>query len=111
MKYTYKDLQPVVGIASEERETITRSDDSGKMTIYTCENPMITKLRKLCESNPENYAVKRVDKLNGQLTGYVVTAPRELLTLRAPREGRELTEEQRAVLAERLAKVRRSKKV
>jgi hypothetical protein len=102
--YTFKDLTQLVGVPANEKETTTNAPtEDGKAKIYTNENPMITKFRKLCKSFPNVYKVEQVHKNpDGEKTGYSLLVPRELLSFRSPREGRKLSDEERAGLSERM---------
>jgi hypothetical protein len=43
-------------LTAPERETIILfSDEDNSCIVYTCSRPIMTKLDKLCRSNPESY--------------------------------------------------------
>lgn len=73
------------------------------MTIHTTDPTMMHKLDKLCESSPENYERVLMDKVNGEVFSKTYeVADKTLLSFRAKKTKMELTDEQRAKLAERL---------
>lgn len=85
-----------------ERETIiTFNDESDEMHIYTAMRTVQTKLNKLVESHASEWALIRCDEQTGARE---YKAPKNLLTFRAPREEKTLTEEERQAIRERLHK-------
>ena len=99
------------GISLAEQETVInfyRTDD--RMSIYTSDQTMITKLMKLLKKSEQNeeagYILVREEKMNGRVVAIEVSAPKHLLSLRTPKKKRELSDEERRALAERLRKAR-----
>ena len=99
------------GISLEEQETVVnfyRTDR--RMSIYTSDQTMITKLMKLLKKSEQNgeagYMLVREEKMNGRVVAIEVSAPKHLLSLRTPKKKRELSDEERQALAERMRKVR-----
>lgn len=85
-------------ITLEEQETIVnfmRTDEL--MEIYTCDTTMITKLDKLVAKNPEQYKVIKQDDISK-----TYSAPKKFLSFRSQETKRELTDEQKKALGERL---------
>jgi hypothetical protein len=84
-------------LSAEERETIILFDDSSKeCTVYTCSKPIMTKLDKLCISNPDSWSLKDKD---AESKTYLTE--KSLICFRSEKVTRELTEEQRANVAKR----------
>lgn len=80
------------------------------MSIYTSDNTMLTKLRKLVAEAPDTWRVIRITNTpTGEITSVTVEGPKDLLTLRTQKSTRALSEEQRKAAAERLAKIRANK--
>lgn len=91
-------------IPLEEQETLIhfmRGEDFA--TISTTDSTMITKMSKLCESNPDMYWLKAED-------GYskiYQCRDKSMISLRSKK--REVSEEQRKAASERLQKYRDAK--
>ena len=100
------------GISLAEQETVInfyRTDH--RMSIYTSDQTMITKLMKLLKKSEQNeeagYVLVREEKMNGRVVAIEVSAPKHLLSLRTPKKKRELSYEERQALAERMRKARK----
>lgn len=93
-------------ISLEEQDTVIeyyRTDD--KLDIYTSDQTMITKLKKLLAKSDE-YELTHEDKSDdGRTLTMEVKAPKEVLRLMANSKP-SLTEEQRKAMTERLAAAR-----
>lgn len=99
--YTVDDLGVLVGIPTDEQETtinLSRAED--KMSIWTTDNTMVTKLRALMIKNPKDYKLVTVSTCNGAPAAYEFEAPKKFLSLRSAEKTQ--TEEQRAATAERM---------
>lgn len=99
------------GISLAEQETVInfyRTDD--RMSIYTSDQTMITKLMKLLKKSEQNeeagYILVREEKSNGRVVAIEVSAPKHLMSLRMPKEKRELTDEERKAMADRMMRAR-----
>lgn len=90
-------------IEREEQETVIefyRDDD--RMDIYTSDQTMITKLKKLVAASTE-YEVKSEEKnSDGRTLTMEVLAPVSFLTLRSKRIERTMSDEQRTVAIEKM---------
>ena len=109
--YTVDDLGVLAGIPTDEQETtinLSRAED--KMSIWTTDNTMVTKLRALMNKNPEDYKLVNISTCNGAPAAYEFEAPKKFLSLRADKITRTLTDEQRIALGERLKASRASQK-
>ena len=103
-----------MGVSLIEQETTISFSRTGKQAdIWTSDMTMCSKLDRLCEESPEYYKCIEVGKsLDGELVNkrYLVSS-KKLISLRArPAAGRVYTEEEKAVLRERLKKMRDSKR-
>lgn len=99
------------GIRLEEQETVVsfyRTDH--RMSIYTSDQTMITKLMKLLKKSEQNeesgYMLVREEKMNGRVVAIEVSAPKHLMSLRTPKKKRELSDEERQALSERMRRAR-----
>lgn len=99
------------GISLAEQETVInfyRTDD--RMSIYTSDQTMITKLCILVEKTKQNeesaYQLMREEKIDGRVVAIEVSAPKHLMSLRMPKEKRELTDEERKAMADRMMRAR-----
>lgn len=107
--YTVDDLGVLMKIPTDEQETtinLSRAED--KMSIWTTDNTMVTKLRALMIKNPKDYKLVNISTCNGSPAAYEFEAPKKFLSLRSAEKTQ--TEEQRAAAAERLRAVRASQK-
>lgn len=107
---TYPDEEGNDSLTAEERETVISwsDDERDKICIYSTQQPMIRKLLKNplfeCEVKTHNKAYK-ADPIS--VKGLL---PRKCLTLRTKLVKRNLTDEQRNELRERLKNARDAKK-
>ena len=99
------------GISLAEQETAInfyRTDD--RMSIYTSDQTMITKLCILVEKTKQNeesaYQLMREEKIDGRVVAIEVTAPKKFLSFKTMTRKMDLTDEERRALAERLRKAR-----
>lgn len=103
--------------ASEQETCINwyRNDDTAE--IYTTDNTMLTKLKKLISSAPENYEVLDIgyNSTRDEDGNIIKTTPCSV-TIKTPlkcislRQGKErtYTEEERKALKERMSRIRKS---
>ena len=104
--YTVDDLGLLVGIPTDEQETtivLSRTED--KMSIWTTDNTMVTKLRALMIKNPKDYKLVNISTRNGSPAAYEFEAPKKLLSLRNTMN---LTDEQRRAATKRRRAIRTS---
>jgi len=91
---------------SDEQEVsinFLRKDDLAE--AYVSDNTWITKFEKLCTKSPDLYK-----KVNETEWGSTYTFPKRLLSLRSSIVTRELTDEQREDLAQRMRDMVKGKK-
>lgn len=84
-----------------EQETIILFNREEKEAdVYTHEPSLKKKLDKLCKTSPDVF-VKREDNGAG---GVTYTLPKNLISIRSPREKKTLSEEQKKALRKQLTK-------
>lgn len=94
-----------IALSPEERETIVLFNDGGKeCTVYTCSRPVMTKLDKLCKSNPKSWELIKQD-----LESKTYRTTKNLISFRADSVKREMTEEQRAKASELMKNINKRK--
>ena len=104
------ELQSIQGIPTEEQETvITFSRGSNEAQIYTCDNTMLTKIKNMRQSAPDNYQLDETFYSAGEVCGYTFIVPKKCVSFRAGLQ-REYSEEERQASACRLKKMREAKK-
>lgn len=91
---------------NEQETTINFSRTGSGLDIWTSDTTMMTRLDHLCETAPENYKCVetshfKLDPENIASKRYVVS-DKSLLSFRSKKVERELTEEQREELRERM---------
>lgn len=113
--YSHLEEMSLFGVATDESETIiiTRKD-SPEATITTSDSTMFTKIRRNILADPEHkiWKVQNVtrtsaDKNPLHFVELQVTCPKKLVSLRSKTSTRELTEEQKEAMRERMSKMRR----
>ena len=75
-------------------------------TICVTHKKYITRIKALAKANPEIKIIAEPEKNGGCLVAHI---PLKCISIRSPK-GKELTEEQRTAMAERLEKARKAKK-
>lgn len=109
--YTVDDLVAFPNNPLDEQETsIVFERNSDKMTIWTSDNTIVTKLRGLMTKSPEEYILLSISTYDGQPVAYEVEAPKEFLSFRSVRVTRTMTEEQRIANSERMKAMRAAQK-
>jgi hypothetical protein len=109
--YTVDDLVAFPNNPLDEQETSIVFERNGdKMTIWTSDNTIVTKLRGLMTKSPEEYILRSISTYDGQPVAYEVEAPKEFLSLRSVRVTRTMTEEQRIANSERMKAMRAAQK-
>lgn len=94
-----------MSLIADEREVIVRwSDEDDICIVFTASRPTMTVLDKLVAKFPDTYKLIRAEQ-DGSAKTYEI-ADKDLITFRSPRSKKELTEEERKVIADRLAKNR-----
>ena len=102
-----KGIKDMVGLSRYEQEVIINfnaAEDTAE--LYTADTVWMRKLDKLVEQNPEQFKPGRVETYKGEVVAKRYSFPKRFITIRSKDMKRELTDEQRAELAERLSKAR-----
>lgn len=106
-------LESTKNHSSDEIETtIVITRNSAKARIYTNDNVVITKLSKRIDG--DGYALVKTERNKDGVSGYFVECDKDLITFRKKAPRREYSEEERAVIRERLkenVKNKKSKKI
>ena len=115
--YSHLEEMSLFGVTTDESETIiiTRKD-SPEATITTSDSTMFTKIRRNILADPEHkdwkvqsFTRTTADKDPLHFVELIVTCPKKLVSLRSKTATRELTEEQKEAMRERMSKMRRSR--
>ena len=89
-----------MGAPISEQETVIQFDRDGEtMNIYTSDSTVMTKLDKI-------YKRKREHRADGQLYAVEYDVDKRLLSFRSKLTKRTMTEEEKAVLSERMKRMR-----
>ena len=104
------------GVSTDERETIivfNRNNDTA--SVETTDSTVLTKLKKYATTNPDEWVLTDVTTGRDEsdpmkITSICFECPKKLISLRSKSTSpRELTEEERAEIAERMRNVRASR--
>ncbi len=76
-------------------------------TLYTANPQWIRKLDRLVEQNPEQFEMYRQEKMDGRVISKAYRFPKRFITVRSKDTKRELTDGQRAELAQRMREQRK----
>lgn len=115
--YSHLDEMSLFGVATDESETIiiTRKD-SPEATITTSDSTMFTKIRRNILAAPkhkdwkvQSFTRTTADKNPLHFVELIVTCPKKLISLRSKTATRELTDEQKEAMRERMSKMRRNR--
>lgn len=115
--YSHLEEMSLFGVATDESETIIISrKDSPEATVTTSDSTMFTKIRRNILADPEHkdwkvqsFTRTTADKNPLHFVELIVTCPKKLISLRSKTSTRELTEEQKEAMRERMSKMRRSR--
>ena len=107
MEYTKEYIEDIVfsGLCHEEIEThinFSRYDDNNAY-IFTSDNTVLTRLKKLLLSEKSEYKINKVFKCGEEIHGVEVTCPKDLISFRSGH--RDMTEEQKQAAGERMKKM------
>lgn len=101
------------GVSTDEQETvIVFSRNSDTASVETTDSTVLTKLKRYAAANPDEWALKNVTTGQNEsdptkITSICFECPKKLISLRSKSAApRELTEEERAEIAERMRNVR-----
>lgn len=93
-----------MSVSVEEQETtISFYRDSDTAVVYTSDRTVMTKLDKLAEDPGSPWTLVRESRLQGgDVVGKYYRTPKGLISFRRAKVTRELTDEQKADMAQRL---------
>ena len=104
------------GVSTDEQETViafSRNDDTA--SVETTDSTVLTKLKRYAATNPDEWSLTNVTTGQNEsdpmkITSICFKCPKKLISLRSKSTApRELTEEERAGIAERMRNVRASR--
>lgn len=103
-------LPETLSVPTEEQETlISWSRNDEKVKVYTSDNTVLTKLKKLSEAAPDKYKlVSVVNNQDGSAYSVTFEVNKKCVSLRQGKE-REYTEEQKQEMLERMSALRNRK--
>ena len=90
----------------EQEVVINFNAGEEEADLYTANQAWIRKMDKLMEQNPEQFKLIKVDTCQREAVAKRYSFPKRFITIRSKDVKRDLTDEQRAELAERLSKTR-----
>lgn len=95
----------------EQETTVSFSRDSDVCTVYTSDSTVMTRLDKLAESeNAPYWRLKEEHRLRGgELVGKTYETHKRLISFRANITTRELTDEQKEAIADRMREYHRKR--
>ena len=110
--FTVDKIQSIYNEFSEEKETtICISGNDKMMDVYTSDNVMLNKLKKLFSSNPDTIECWEAGRTSdGKVTGYFFKMDKKHLSFRTG-SNREMTEEQKAAFGARIKKLHAEGKI
>ena len=102
--YKPEELEAVHVTMEEAETTININRAENTAIVWTSDNTVLTKMKKLMAASPEECKLVQVAwNKDGTPAGYEFSLPKKCVKFSAPRK---MSEEQRAALAERFAKAR-----
>ena len=104
------------GISTDEQETVIIFGRNGDMaSVETTDSTVLTKLKKCADTSPDEWVLTNVttspfESDPTKITSICFKCPKKLVSLRLKSATpRELTDEERAEIAERMRGIRRNK--
>ena len=104
------------GVSTDEQETVIVFSRNGDMaSVETTDSTVLTKLKNYATTNPDEWVLTNVTTGQDEsdpmkITSICFECPKKLISLRSKSTApRELTEEERAEIAERMRNVRASR--
>ena len=101
------------GVSTDEQETvIVFNRNNGTASVETTDPTVLTKLKKYAATNPNEWSLTNVTTSGNEsdpmkITSICFECPKKLISLRSKSASpRELTEEERAEIAERMRNIR-----
>lgn len=102
-EYTADDLGIMNVVGEEQETTISWHRRDAVASVYTSDNTMLTKMKKLMAKSPDCKLKNIAWSKDGEPTGYSFEVPVRFIKVLKPKE---VSEEQRVALSERLKAMR-----
>lgn len=105
----FNEITPLVGIDVEEKETIINySYKDVSASLYTTDNTVINKMKKIMMKGNDYVCFADIES-DGKINSYEFIFPKKFVSLRvgSNHKKRELTDEQRKAIGERLKSARK----
>lgn len=102
-EYTADDLGIMDVVGDEQETTISWYRRDAVASVYTSDNTMLTKMKKLMAKSPDCKLTNIAWNKDGEPTGYFFEVPVRFVKVLKPKE---VSEEQRIALSERLKAMR-----
>ncbi len=92
-----------MGIPIYEQETVIRyGRGEDFVTVHTTDSTTMTKLDKLADNPDSDWTLSETWTVDGEVVEKMYKAPKALVSFRTARVSRQLTDEQKQALADRL---------
>ena len=88
----------------EQEVIINFNGEEEHASLYTANLVWIRKMDKLLEQNPDQFRLRRVERIKGEVVSKEYIFPKRFVSIRSRDIKRVLTEEQRKEIAERFKK-------
>ena len=103
--FNLNELESIGNSCIEEKETtVSVLGSENTMDVYTSDNAMLTKLKKIWASTPNTIECYEMGRCEGKVTGYLFKMDKRHLSFRAI-VGREVSEEFKKAASERFKKL------
>jgi hypothetical protein len=98
-----------MSLTAYERETaINFTDEDDNAMVYTCNRAMTNHMDKLVEKFPDMFKLKRLIYDDEEVCGKEYICPKNLISIRSPRQ---ISDEQRQALSERMKKISNNREI
>ena len=100
--FNLNELESIYNSCPEEKETtISILGNEKVMDVYTSDNTMLTKLKKVWNANPDTVECYEAGRCENKVTGYIFKMNKKHLSFRSAAE-KGMSEEARAAFGERV---------
>ena len=102
-----KDLESITNVCADEKETtINILGNFQTAEIYTSDNSILTKLKKILDANPDTVKCWEAGRFEGKVTGYFFEMDKKHISFRSGSGNHyNMSEEARAAFGERVKKM------
>ena len=107
--YKAKDLEPCSSSMEEQETVISFSREGGTAVIWTSDNTMLTKLKKLMGGESSSIELKEISWERGRPAGYKFEVSKKQVKVMAPRVISEERKEQLRETGKKMAEARKVK--